>query len=172
MTIFVRHSTTSFKTYSRPKCAFFLKKIKTNKKKKHLCSQCCLPIRRVQRQWARSDNFCGPDQQAVTKNQPEKKKHNVGLIVLARRRKKKKSENNTWQTTSSTLEVAKSISNEHVFSNEIMRRVSFTIFAFQVARSGAFPQDYLKLQHTSMCINLNVTEPLFLFFFFFSFSSF
>lgn len=44
------------------------------------------PIGRVQRQWARSDNFCGPDQQAVTENQSEKQ--NVGLIVLARQSKK------------------------------------------------------------------------------------
>lgn len=91
VTTFVRHSTTSSKPTVEVSTLSF-------------CSQCCFLSSSVQRKRARSDNFCGPDQQAVTEKSILK--HDVGLIVLARQ--VEESENNTWQTESSTHEVAKS----------------------------------------------------------------
>lgn len=41
---------------------------KQTKKNKHLCSQCCLPFGRVQRQWARSEpRSAGPDRESIRK---------------------------------------------------------------------------------------------------------
>lgn len=67
MTIFVRHSTTSFLNSTLSALSIW------RKKTKHLCSQCCLPIGRVRRQWARSVNLCESDQRVLMENESENK---------------------------------------------------------------------------------------------------
>lgn len=92
-----------------------------------------------QRQWARSDNFCGPDQQAVT---------NVGLIVLARQSKKVNVTHGKLHQAHLRWLIPFQMS---VFPQ--MKLCSHHIY-FPGCKIWCFPQDYLKLNcNIPVCVS-------------------